>query len=760
MHTFAPSCAASKFPSRHLAWRRLTAVVVTSLLMLQACGGSDDDPGLDTGTSTREGLSSINKVRDNNAFEIRTLSSRPETVSGGDVLLEVTIPRRVALNSVRLTLNGTDVTSMFSIDATTRRMRGLIGGLVVGTNHFAVHSHGHGAATSRLTLVNHRLTGPVLSGPQLTPFECRTVESGLGAPTDSQCSATTQFQYFYFTTARKFAPLVDRTARPADLATTTTSDGKTVPYIVRVESGTINRSIYRIAVLDNPSAAPTWNPAGWNGRVVFTIGESTGAQYHQGVNQVTDVLSTTAAQLSLAGGFAHIISTQNVNKLNPNDVLAAEGMMMLKEHFIEQYGVPKWMMAYGGSGGAIQQLLIAKNYPGLIDGILPNAAFPDVFGTLQAVSDCRLLNRYFVGSPAPDSVRRAFEGFTKKTCANWDVSNGDIIVATGGPTSNCGLNDTSKIYHPITNVTGARCTVQDVNANLLGRDPDTGFARRPLDNVGVQYGLIALKAGQITPAQFLDLNEAIGGYDIDGNLIAQRTSGNLRAIRRAYEFGRIGSGGGGLASVPIMHARLWAEPAGDIHTAYNDLQIRAQLQASNGRSDNQIVWVLPHPQLALLQGGTSADVARVNAFVSQVIAQQFAVMTQWLDALALDPSPTSIHKIARHKPGAASDACWSLDGVRHDEPATLNAAGLCNTLYPKGLSPRLAAGGPLTDDILKCRLKPVADDDYLPATFSPSEKLRLAAIFPDGVCDYSKAGVGQAPLKGTWLKYSHRFHLW
>ena len=31
---------------------------------------------------------------------------------------------------------------------------------------------------------------------------------------------------------------------------TTTSEGKTVPYLVKVESGTINRTIYRIATLE------------------------------------------------------------------------------------------------------------------------------------------------------------------------------------------------------------------------------------------------------------------------------------------------------------------------------------------------------------------------------------------------------------------------------------------------------------------------------------------------------------------------------
>ena len=42
---------------------------------------------------------------------------------------------------------------------------------------------------------------------------------------------------------------------PSDLAMTTTTNGMTVPYIVRVERGTINRGIYDIAVLFDPTSA-------------------------------------------------------------------------------------------------------------------------------------------------------------------------------------------------------------------------------------------------------------------------------------------------------------------------------------------------------------------------------------------------------------------------------------------------------------------------------------------------------------------------
>ena len=81
-----------------------------------------------------------------------------------------------------------------------------------------------------------------------------------------------------------------------------------------------------------------------------------------------------------------------------------------------------------------------------------------------------------------------------------------------------------------TNPTGVRCDVYDHMVNIFGRDPVTGYARRPLDNVGVQYGLAALNSGAISKQQFLDLNQNIGGYDNNGNFIAGRAVGDLDAI--------------------------------------------------------------------------------------------------------------------------------------------------------------------------------------------------------------------------------------
>ena len=96
-----------------------------------------------------------------------------------------------------------------------------------------------------------------------------------------------------------------------------------------------------------------------------------------------------------------------------------------------------------------------------------------------------------------------------------------------------------------------RCGVYDHAVNVYGRDPATGFARRPLDNVGVQYGLGALADGAITADQFLDLNEHVGGFDDDANLVPSRTTGDAAAIAAAYRTGRLTSGGGGLARDPV-----------------------------------------------------------------------------------------------------------------------------------------------------------------------------------------------------------------
>jgi len=724
---------------------RHLSVALGGALVLAACGGSSDS--VDPPAVVSQPV----------VLGVNLLSSRPDSVTGNSALVEIAVPAGLAAAEVKLTANGTDVTAMLTPSADGKRLRGLVTGLALGDNQLVADVAGN-KGRGELSVKNHPSSGPVFSGPHRAPFECRTEQSGLGAPLDTNCAVATRYDWFYFTADGARRALLDPLgARPADVAATTTIDGKTVPFIVRVESVTLNRSIVRIAVLDDPQAAGVLNATGWNNRVVFRFGESTAAQYNQGANSVTDAVRNTDVQNfeALKRGFAYVVSTLNINRVNVDDALAAETVMLVREHLTKTYGVPRWFVGMGGSGGAIQQMQIAQNYPGLLDGIMPDAAFPDVFSTALAVSDCRLLNRYFIANPATDAVRKAFEGHTRGTCAAWDGGNGDAVLATSGSINPpCGLLDQSKVYNPVTNPAGARCSVYDINVNSMGRDALTGAARRPLDNVGIQYGLAALKARTITAAQFLDVNAGVGGFDIDGNIIARRTSATTEALQLGYETGRINSGSGGLATVPILHLRAYAEPGSDIHTIYNDIKIREQLVKANGRSDNQVIWLLPNPALAPLLGLGTAQQAVLTALTGETFKNRLTLMTQWLDAIVADPAVLSTEKIARLKPAEAVDACWGVaDAMQYKETATLSGAGVCNGLYPRTPPPRVVAGSPITDDVVKCQRKPIDEADYLPVALTGTEKIRLANIFPDGVCDYTRPGVAQSKVKGTWLKF-------
>lgn len=682
---------------------------------MTACGGGSDSPP---------------------PLEIKVVSSRADMVSGGDALIEVRVPADQQLSAVKLSLNGVDKSaSLTETDPAARTLRGLVSGMTVGANALQATSSEQPNQRGDLQVINHPITGPVISGPHITPYECRTVESGLGAALDADCSATQKIEYFYRASNNAFKPLASPAgARPADLVTTKTNDGLTVPYIVRVESGTNNRSIYRIAVLDDPTvatlAAPSWKPGpGWNRKLVVTFGGGCGTQYNQGVSDAQDPLN----DLALSRGFASAVSTELANLQHCNAVLQGEALMMLKEYFIERYGVPKWTVGGGGSGGAIQQLLIAQMYPGLLDGIRTAMSFPD---SSLDVFECRLLRRVYASDAATwtQAKQLAVEGYAPNTCRAWDTTFADVIVAARP--AGCALNDTSKVYNPVSNRTGARCTFQDLRVNVLGRDPATGFARRPLDNVGVQFGLNALNSGAITPREFLDLNERIGGFDIDGIAMSQRTVADPDALRISYETGLVNSGGGGLAKTPILSFRNYLDlaPQGNIHTREHDFAIRARLQKANGRTDNHVLWV-----------GSNANLATMTSAALDA-------MTAWLDAIVADPSPLSADKVARLKPVAAVDACWDAANAKIVEAASISGTGVCNTLYPVHSDPHVEAGGPISNDILKCQLKPISDADYRVA-FTDAEKARRAAIFPSGACDYSKSGVGQVALKGTFLRY-------
>src|SRR5690606_30116816 len=230
-----------------------------------------------------------------------------------------------------------------------------------------------------------------------------------------------------------------------------------------------------------------------------------------------------------------------------------------KERFVEGYGDPLFTLGWGSSGGSYQSHQIADNYPGLLDGVVVGESFPDVTSATNfTLFDSRLLHRYFT-EVAPDAFtqeqQRRIAG-----CLSWgSIANLSDGAKRLDPVAEFPDGLPAELrYHPETNPTGARADVYDHTVNVYGRHDDTGFARRPLDNVGVQYGLAALNDGTITVAQFLDLNERIGGLDLDARPTPERTAADPDARAAAYRTGRILSGGAGLAGTPIIDYRAYS----------------------------------------------------------------------------------------------------------------------------------------------------------------------------------------------------------
>jgi len=706
-------------------------------------------------------------------FRIETLSTKAHLISGGDVLVRVHVPHDVALRKVDVELNGRDVTSQFRFDSHARTLTGLVGGLHLGRNQLKVSAGGaHDRRSEHVTLTNYPIEGPIISGPHQQPFICQTASfllpdgSTLGAPLDANCSAPTKIHYVYRSTAGgALKSMPDITRLPSDVALTTTTAGVTVPFVVRVETGTMNRGIYQNVVLHDPTSdappTPFSPPKGWNKRLIAQHGSGCpGGWYIQGAALGVNLL--TADNLTRLGeGYALFANTLNHPTNSCNPFLAGETTMMGKEHFIETFGVPAYTVSTGGSGGAYTSLQVADAFPGLFDGVLVNATFPDALSIALAGLDEHLLTRYFlVTNPGSytEAQQLAVTGY--KTARAWydaalQSQRTDPVPGRTDPIppnpflggySSAVWNPAVPValrYHPVTNPQGARPTVFDASRNIYGVDPATGFALRPFDNIGVQYGLQALNNGALSTAQFLDLNERIGGYDQDANFVPTRSLGNTGAIRRAYQGGVTLGGGGGLAEIPVFDISGLFDEDQLYHYQWFHFAVRERMKNENGTTANHVMWRggLPIGELLGTPTPEGAALARV------VNEQSWAVFIRWVEAIKADRSrKTEMAKVVRNKPSDAVDGCWTKElaprFIAERQTWSSQPDSQCNTLWPSYSSARKVAGGPLDASALKCRLKPLHPRDYRVA-FSAPEWDRLRSIFPTGVCDWSRRGVAQ-----------------
>ncbi len=660
-------------------------------------------------------------------------------------------------------------------------------------------------------------TGPVFSGPHQYPLVCRTEDSNLGQPLvdnfDGQgivvkkedgagsptgetagyckdCSMVTRVDYYYRSTNGSFYPLDDPASRPTDLAEAT-SDGLTVPYIVRLERGTINRFIYGIAMLwpvdeeGNPIAA-------WNRKLLYRFSGGVAIGHDQGSLSTGDPLYHDA----LSRGYAVCYSTGNRTGVHYNLQLAGETAIMVKEHFVKRFGKPDYTISVGGSGGAIQQYVFAQNHPGLLDGIIPQASYSDMDTQAIYVGDCMLLEYYF-DMVAPLQGDFTFGGFVPTGGSPPFIKIGSVLPRTWIE----GLSSSDTVGHPIFSpmageqgstecvngwlgltplamnplftdvddldqfpddvVLGVKWTHWDDLKNIVGTDAQ-GYPPSTWDNEGVQYGLQALKDGQISLAQFQDINAKIGGwrppYDmvpegypfsewntiqdlvgpppnpmdfdpwsirnadvtLNDKGVAPRTAGDIGAMQATYTAGLVLTGE---VDIPIIDLRAYLDPFLDMHHAQQSFATRQRLIDGQGSADNQLIWF----------------VDPATTYPGDPTVEAIELLDEWLTTGS--------------KPAAAQDKCIYADGSTYagdDAWAGIldgDPAGPCTQAFPLFSTSRIVAGGNIKGDVFKCYRIPVAEaiakGFYEPVEINAVTQARLEEIFPDGVCDYSLGDMGR-----------------
>lgn len=780
--------------------------------------------------------------RPDDDWSIEILSSSPKQVSDGDALVRVDFPGKGVKKNAALFLNGVDVTDSLAADDGT--LVGVVSGFSLGKNVLELKSSAKArAAKADLVVLNHPQSGPIFSGPQQQPFVCTTARVGLGQPIiDNQdaigiavaqedasgnyprdgrgyptaaaqiigwsknCAAHRRIEYVYRTTGGQFVPLADPSGPlPADLVMTTTLDGQVVPYIVRWERGTLNRFVYSVAMLAPTSETDPDQPDDslWNGRLVFSLQGGVAIGHHQGTTSNSAML--LHEQLKL--GYAVLNSTGLRTNTHYNLELGGETALMLKEHFVEDHGVPLYTVGVGGSGGAIQQYVYAQNHPGLIDAAIPQYSYSDMITQTIHVGDCELLEHYFDATdrtnPKWQDVlnRRSIQGLNASRvptmsageAAQWNGIYGIYsLLGLNRPvpppgsslpaitecrrawfgltplTLNPTFTDVSDLDKLAQGAAGVDWTHTGDLVNIYGVDA-SGFGRNPWDNVGVQYGLQALIDGDITPAEFLDLNARVGSWKEPGQMVvegfpfagalspanfdpwsarnmnlspdggitpAPRRHGDMQAANAAY---RSGMRFDGDIDIPVIDWRHYLEDQLDMHHSHQSFATRRRLQLARGNADNQVIWFTDaRPQIAFDQ-----------------TPEAFEVIDEWMANLAAHPE----RGVAGNKPPRATDRCFTTtgqeiaagehvwDGILDDEPA-----GACTQVFQTHRSTRIVAGGPIEGGIFKCGLQSVdaaiASGAYGTWVPTAAERARLGEIFPEGVCDWSKPDQGRPAASG------------
>ncbi len=174
-----------------------------------------------------------------------------------------------------------------------------------------------------------------------------------------------------------------------------------------------------------------------------------------------------------------------------------------------------------------------------------------------------------------------------------------------------------------------------------------------------------------------------------------------------------------------------------MHNSHQSFAARQRMLDADGDASNQVVWFT-----GAGPGGPEFDQT----------PEAFAVIDEWMRNIFAHPELG----VDGNRPLDAVDRCFDAQGneiasgdgvwagILDDGPA-----GACTQQYPVYSTSRIVAGGPLKGGVFKCALQSVQEaiDGGLYGWWSPSpaQQAQLEAIFPDGVCDYSRPDAGLPP---------------
>jgi len=753
-------------------------------------------------------LSTLQANDDN--IRIQIVSSAADQVSGGDARIEIrTLGNAFNANTATISVmvNGFDQSDRFQpIDRYT--LSGVVDGLELGNNTVTfseVRSMGKGKPpkvvnSASLELVNYPVSGPIFSGEHQKAFVCTVQDHGLGQPIPDaaegwpvrnesseiigrshNCQVDPLVTYVYRTDGGGWRNYSPGDPLPADLAMTSTLDGKEVPYIVRWERGVINRFIYSVAMLDSEPAldfAPRRDD--WNGRLLYHFQGGVAIGHTQGSPSGSRMLYDNALKL----GYGVIYSTGTKTGTHYDLELGAETALMTKERFIELYGVPFYTVSVGGSGGGIQQYIYGQNFgPRIIDAAIPQYSYPDMVTQSIHIGDCELLEFYMdainpagwstwsnrtwlIGLNASDTYPNPFTGGLPGSdeCVNgWRGLSPLVLNPLYGYESGI------ETITPLSDVVAIQWTHWEDAVNVYGRGSD-GFARSAWDNVGVQYGLRSMLEGKISPDEFLVINAFIGGWKDQPDMVqescpfypspgcftgpsvpdqwdpwsiknmvlsfdakpAPRTEGSIEAMNLAYEKGHVFVGD---INIPIIDWRNYLEEVLDMHNSHQSFASRQRMLNFDGDASNQVIWF--------------TDTRDAPERFDQT-PEALAVMDEWMMNIRKHPN----RSVAKNKPALAVDRCFDSkgleiasgeevwDGILNNKPM-----GACTEQFPLYSTSRIIAGGGIAGGVFKCALQSV-DIAFFKGVYgdwdpTPEHYAMLKAIFPDGVCDYSQPDVGR-----------------